>query len=75
MECPFCKQEMTAGIMSGDGRSKVFWEASEDKLGVMDKIAGKGIIESAAYSLTKFKLKTKYCLRCKKVILDTDISQ
>lgn len=61
--------------MSGDGRSKVFWETSENKLGLMDKIAGKGIVESATYSLTKFELKTNYCPRCKKMIFDTDISQ
>lgn len=75
MKCPYCEQEMIAGIMSGDGRSRVFWETSEDKLGLMDKVVGKGMVESVSYSLAKFKLKTNYCPACKKMIFDTNISQ
>ena len=39
MKCPFCEKEMKKGIMSGDGRSKIFWEPQNEKLSVMDKIA------------------------------------
>lgn len=74
MKCPFCNNEMQAGIMSGDGRSKIFWEPKGDKLGVMDKIVGKGMI-GAEYSLTKFKINAEYCYNCKKMIFDTDISK
>lgn len=75
MKCPFCEQEMAAGILSGDGRSKIFWETSEDKPGLMDKIVGKGMVKNVTYSLAKFKLKANYCTHCKKMIFDTDISQ
>ena len=75
MKCPFCEQEMIAGEMSGDGRSRVYWEAYGDKLGLADKIAGKGRIGSVQYSIGKFKLQSQYCPNCKKMIFDTDISQ
>ncbi len=75
MKCPFCEREMIEGVMSGDGRSKVYWETPEVKLGVMDKFVGKGKVENVTYSLTKFKLKTNYCPYCKKMIFDTNISQ
>ncbi len=39
MKCPFCEREMIEGVMSGDGRSKVYWETPEAKLGVMDNCA------------------------------------
>lgn len=43
MKCPFCEKEMEKGVMSGDGRSKIYWQPKNEKLGVMDKIVGKGI--------------------------------
>lgn len=73
MTCPFCGKEMQAGIISGDGRSKVYWEPEEEKLAIMDKIAGKGMID-AEYSLTKFKIQCDYCKNCRKMIFDTNIS-
>ncbi len=72
MKCPFCEKEMKRGIMSGDGRSKIFWEPENEKLGVIDKIVGKGMID-AEYSLTKFKIRTEYCDECKKMIFSTNI--
>lgn len=74
MKCPFCNNEMQSGIMTGDGRSKIYWEQTGDKLGMMDKLVGKGIID-AKYSLSKFKINTEYCCHCKKMIFDTDISK
>ena len=73
MKCPFCEGEMKKGVMSGDGRSKVFWEPENEKLGLMDKIVGKGIID-ADYSLTKFKIQSDYCQTCKKMIFTTNIA-
>ena len=32
MICPFCGKEMKRGIMSGDGRSRVFWKAGNSGL-------------------------------------------
>lgn len=76
MKCPFCEQEMVAGVMSGDGRSRVYWESSEEKVSTMDKVfGGKGLVESVTYSLPKFKLKADYCPRCKKMIIDTGVTQ
>ncbi len=73
MKCPFCEKEMKKGVMSGDGRSKIFWEPQNEKLGVMDKLVGKGMIE-ADYSLGKFKIQADYCDCCKKMIFRTNIS-
>lgn len=74
MKCPFCNEEMHPGIMSGDGRSKVYWEPLGEKLGIMDKLVGKGMVD-AEYSLAKFSIKTDYCVYCKKMIFDTDIAK
>ncbi len=73
MKCPFCKKEMKKGVISGDGRSKIFWEPQNEKPGVMDKILGKGMID-AEYSLTKFKIHAEYCDEYKKMIFSTNIS-
>lgn len=63
MKCPYCEKEMQPALLSGDGRSKVYWEPVNAKLGVMDKLAGKGRVD-AEYSLTKFSIKTEYCAAC-----------
>ena len=73
MKCPYCEKEMQKGIISSNDRSKLFWEPENEKLGVMDKIVGKGIID-ADYSLAKFKIKADYCKACKKMIFNTNIS-
>lgn len=75
MKCPFCEQEMILGTISGDGRSRVFWTTAEDKISLMDKIVGKGMVESVSYSLGTFKVEAQYCPHCKKMIFDTDITQ
>lgn len=74
MKCPYCEKEMQPGVMSGDGRSKVYWEPVNMKLGFMDKLVGKGQVD-AEYSLTKFSIKTEYCASCKKMIFDTGIAK
>lgn len=75
MKCPFCEQEMIEGVMSGDGRSRVYWETPGNQLSFIDVIAGKGQVKNVEYSLTKFKIKGDYCPRCKKMIFDTNISR
>ena len=73
MKCPFCEKEMRKGILSSNDRCKIFWEPENEKLGIMDRMFGKGIVE-ADYSLAKFKIQADYCEACKKMIFSTDIS-
>lgn len=73
MKCPFCERKMQKGVISGDGRRKIFWEPQNEKLGVMDRIVGKGMID-ADYSLAIFKIHADYCKVCKKMIFSTNIS-
>ncbi len=73
MKCPFCEKEMKKGILSSNDRCKIYWESENEKLGMMDRIVGKGIVE-ADYSLAKFKIKADYCETCKKMIFSTNIS-
>ena len=75
MECPWCGQEMIPGAMTGDGRSRVFWETSEEKPGLIDRMIGKGRVESVTYTLDRFRLEAAYCPRCKKMIVDTEIGK
>ena len=74
MKCPFCASEMQTGALTGDGRCKVLWEPEENRPGFLDKMVGKGSVESAEYSLSRFRLKAEYCPHCKKIILDTGVS-
>ncbi len=73
MKCPYCNQEMENGIISGDGRSGVFWKKGDKKAGFMDRLGGAGKIEAAKYTLTTFTMEANYCPACKKMIIDTDI--
>ncbi len=75
MECPYCKQEMKRGFLKGDGRSKVRWQEEGKKNSLADKLAGAGLPEVAKYSLGAFQLPGEYCKRCKKLIIDTEISE
>ena len=62
MKCPFCEKEMRKGILSSNDRCKIFWEPENEKLGIMDRMFGKGIVE-ADYSLAKFKIQHQYYSR------------
>lgn len=78
MKCPYCNQEMLKGIISGDGRSKVYWKAGDSKATFVDKIsgaAGAGKIEAVKYTLMSFTIEAHYCPACKKMIFETDISE
>ena len=74
MKCPYCGQEMLEGIISGDGRSGVYWKAGDQKANFMDKLGGTGKIESVRYTLATFTIEANYCLPCKKMIFETEIS-
>lgn len=74
MNCPFCNNEMITGVMSGDGRARISWQPNGEKLGLMEKLCGKGAVD-AKYTLGTFKIDTEYCPSCKKMIFDTDIGK
>ena len=38
MNCPFCEKEMKIGTLSGDGRTKVRWDADGEEIGLFDKM-------------------------------------
>jgi hypothetical protein len=73
MQCPYCNNEMDKGIISGDGRRKVCWYKDGEKIGMLDRMAGKGMID-AKYTLSRFKIEGSYCSSCYKMIFDTRVS-
>lgn len=75
MKCPYCNQEMTDGILSGDGRSSVYFKTGDKKANFGDKIGGKGKVEAAKYTLASFTVEASYCAACKKMIFETEISK
>lgn len=75
MKCPFCGQEMHKGIISGDGRSGVYWKKGDKKSNFMDKLGRTGKIEAVKYTLATFSIEADYCVTCKKMIFETDISK
>lgn len=75
MECPYCKQEMKKGYLKGDGRQKVRWQEEGKKNSLGDKFARGGLPEAVKYSLVTFQLPGEYCKSCKKLIIETGISE
>ena len=75
MKCPYCDKEMQKGIISGDGRSVVYWKSGDKKANLWDKIAETGRIKAVKYSLAVFTIEAYYCEACKKMIFETDISK
>ena len=75
MTCPFCGKEMKHGIMSGDGRSGVFWKAGDRKATLADRLMGVGKVSAAKYRLATFTMETYYCAACGKMIFDTEIGR
>ena len=75
MICPFCGNEMQKGVLSGDGRSQVTWKQGDRKAGIMDRIAGTGIVTAAKKNLVIFTIESHFCPDCKKMIFDTDITK
>ncbi len=74
MECPYCKREMEKGILSGDGRANVTWKAGDKKTGGFDRFIGIGRLTAVKSTLTTFTVETYFCPFCKKMIIDTDIT-
>lgn len=75
MNCPYCEKEMKKGIISGDGRSGVYWKAGEKRTDFKDKLGGTGKLKAVKYSLAVFEIQACYCPKCKKMIFDTEVSE
>lgn len=75
MKCPYCDRNMQDGIISGDGRSGVYWKSGDKKADLWDKLGGTGKIEAAEHSLAAFTIKACYCVSCHKMIFDTEIGK
>ena len=73
--CPYCQKEMQEGMIIGDGRNKVRWEAANKKMGIIEKmITDKGCLE-ANYTLAHFQIEANYCAACGKIIIDNHIKE
>lgn len=76
MICPYCNNEMTKGIMSGDGRCKVRWKAGDKAASIGDALTDTGNVQAVKYpALTGFRLEAYFCKPCGKMIFDTTISE
>lgn len=75
MICPYCEKEMQAGGLIGDGRSRVRFQPEGVKLTLGDALCGIGNVEAAQYKCFNFNIPAHFCSKCKKLIIDTDISK
>ncbi len=75
MKCPYCNDEMKKGTITGDGRAKVKWVPEGDKIGAGDLFTEKGVLSAPTYSMSKFKMSSFYCERCKKMMFDTEVKK
>ena len=70
MICPFCKREMTAGTLGGNGNTMLKFSP----LNAPKSFFGNGkVIRNARYNYSRFELRADYCENCKKIIFDANI--
>lgn len=80
MKCPFCAGEMQSGIIKFDGRAPLRW-ISEDtpKSGLdrfWDALGGVGTLTAGQCSIWGAgELQADYCVTCKKMIFETNITK
>jgi hypothetical protein len=75
MKCPYCEKEMERGYLKGDGRSKVRWHKEGERRTIADALGRVGEPEAIKYTFFDFKLFGEYCKSCKKLIIDTGITE
>ena len=75
MICPYCKNEMQKGILSGDGRAPVTWKQGAEKTKLIDRIVGSGTVTAARRTLATFTIEAFFCPDCRKMIFDTDVTK
>lgn len=78
--CPYCGNNMIHGVLSGDGRSGLYWNKGEKANSFIDKIGGSGKVMAVKYKPSEllpasFNVEAEYCSSCKKMIIDTEISK
>jgi hypothetical protein len=75
MTCPFCGKEMKKGVMSGDGRQGLSWKEGENRANFIEKLGGSCAVTAMKGSLLVFTVETHFCRVCKKMIIDTDVTE
>ena len=75
MLCPYCGKEMTPGNLTGDPRCPVRFRQEGQKLTFGDALCGIGSVEAAQYKIGSFHIPCHYCSRCKKLIIETEITK
>ncbi len=76
MICPYCNNEMLEGNLNGDGRGGVHWKEGTRHSSVIDKICGTGELTATSYTaFSRFQIDCHYCPRCKKIIIDTEVTR
>ena len=76
MQCPYCGNEMKAGSLHGDGRSKVRWKEGAGLSTVSERISGSGELSATQYTFwRRFRIESHYCPLCKKIIIDTEVKK
>ena len=78
MKCPYCNEEMQHGVLRGDGRSRVRFVQAGKKHTWADDLAGIGVVKTnnaSGGSFWKLELEGDYCEKCKKLILDAEVSK
>ncbi len=77
MQCPYCGEEMIRGHISvrieeGD---RVYFLEEGKIMSVFDALKGAGWVTAAKYKNQSCKIDGNYCKACKKIIIDTEVSE
>lgn len=80
MKCPYCGSEMQSGIIKFDGRAPLRWVPEDTPKSGLDRfwdvLGGVGILTAGQQSpWGAGKLRTDYCVTCRKMIFETDITK
>ena len=78
MKCPYCNEEMQHGTMSCDGRGGTCFVQEGVKRTWGDALAGVGIVKAKSpggLNFWRVEIEGDYCEKCKKLILDAEVSK
>ena len=78
MNCPYCNEQMTSGVIRYDSRSGLRWSVVSDNRSGWDKFCDSidkiGQLTAADENCwARGSIPGNYCTTCKKMIIETDI--
>lgn len=75
MRCPYCGEEMEKGLIHGGARGRIYWKKGTERATIGEILGGVGLLKATKIGLAYFTLEAHFCRKCKKMIIDTDVTR